>query len=266
MDLKTEIKLVESSLKLKGINQTIERGIREDNNELIFDSIDEFLRFKKEIKTLLVDISYANIRNDDAREIIRKISMDEDFFADELIKLVEREYEQKTGKKIKYDELTDDEFDELGFEVFFSWFSHYDYVKNMYRIGSLILDISVPKELQDLIREARSCCALLQYNAVYSLCRTTIEVAIRHIIKKKKIKNINTNKEYNFEDDFCIKDLIRAVSRNELRDRIIDLYYEVLSPVVHGKKTTTFDESGIALKKTLEVVYDLYDYHFHRHN
>lgn len=36
--------------------------------------------------------------------------------------------------------------------------------------------------------------------------------------------------------------------------------------VVHGRKTTNFEESLGILKKTLEVVHDLYDYHFHRHN
>ncbi len=266
MDLKTESKLVDASLKLKELSRVIDRAIEGTDSELILNQLDEFLGLKRDIKTLLVDIPYANIRNVEAREIIRKISMDEPFPADEFIKIIEEALEKQTGKKIKYDELTDEEFDELGFEVFFSWFSHYDYVKNMYRIGSLILGISVPKELQNLISEARACCAMLQYNAVYSLCRTSIEVSIRHIIEKRKLKNFKTGKEFNFQEDYCVKDLIRAVSRNQLRDKIIDLYYEVLSPVVHGKKSTNFDESGIALKKTLEVVYELYDFHFHGNN
>lgn len=266
MDLATENRLVETSLRLREVNRLIDKAFEEGNSKVIRAHLLEFLKLKKEIKTLLIDTPNANIRNIDAREIIRKISMEEPFPADEIWALIELDHEQKTGEKIPYDELDEDQIDKLGSDLFYSWFSHYDYIRNMYRIGSLILGISVPKELEIYVAEARRCCAFEQYNAVFSLCRTILEASIKHIIDKRNIINRKTGKPFDFGPKCCINDLICAVSRNKLRERIKDLYYEKTSPVVHGKISVGYQEAGDILKRTLEAVHELYDFHFHRHN
>lgn len=74
------------------------------------------------------------------------------------------------------------------------------------------MGISIPKELRNLISEARACCTMHQSIADYSLCRTSIEVSIRHIIEKGKIKNFKTGKEFDFGGDYCVKDLILLLS------------------------------------------------------
>ena len=119
---------------------------------------------------------------------------------------------------------------------------------------------AVPKILMKFVDEARSCFAFQQYNALCSLCRTILEVAVRDICKRKQfIKENNDNvipfDNYNKDN---ISQLINKISWGELRKKIKDIYYNKTSFLIHGHKTIKRKEAKELFRETIMVVQYLY--------
>ncbi|MFC1556954.1 hypothetical protein ACFL6I_19655 [candidate division KSB1 bacterium] len=92
------------------------------------------------------------------------------------------------------DELAESEIEQLGLDLFYSWFSHYEYIEGFCSIGTLILEKGkIPDYLAHFLDEARICYAFQQYSAVYSLCRTILEITVRNVcIKLKNLYEITS--------------------------------------------------------------------------
>lgn len=114
-------------------------------------------------------INLPDINDKFAKEILHKISQGEALPA-------ERAFQGSVLEEYFVDELHENEIEQLGSDLFYSWFSHYEYIEGLYNIGSLILSIGkIPENLVHFIHEARNCYAFQQYSAVYSLCRTILD-------------------------------------------------------------------------------------------
>jgi len=76
-----------------------------------------------------------------------------------------------------------------------------------------------PKNIESYISEARYCYAFERYNAVYSLCRTILDVSIKYLYCIKEMKDI----EYIAKKKFSICDLIKKLCENfeDIKDEII---------------------------------------------
>jgi len=135
-------------------------------------------------------------------------------------------YEKVFSKKLKIDQiiesmdtkepiehLNDDEVKNLR-NLLYDKFSHYEYVRNLYEINSLILRIRFPRNLEIYVSEARYCFAYEQYNAVYSLCRTILEITIKHIYAHKNIKSLKTIAKEIAQRKINISNLIYNVCSN----------------------------------------------------
>lgn len=247
--------LTQTALKLNEKNKLAIKAVTKGDFEQLTKHLDEFAKLKKEIKSKLVDCHFAEIKHPKARDILQKISLQESLSADKMIKV----NEGRLREKLDLYELDDYDIENLGSELFYSWFSHYEYIRNLYGFGSLILGISVPSNLQCFVSEARLCYAFQQHNAVYSLCRTILEATIKDICLQARLVKPNKNGDINFES-YTTKQLRDNVSIGSLNDRIKNLYRKT-SLLIHGNKTILDSDAADAFYETLKIVQELYSTH-----
>ena len=156
--------------------------------------------------------------------------------------------------------LSDDEIADLGSDLLYSWISHYEYVRDIFKVNSLILKTTIPRELTTYVREARNCFAFQQHNAVVSMCRTILEAAAKDLCEKQgffvahgeNIISINPK---------VFNQLISAVCNGALKRRAVKIYYSDGCPVVHGDRSINANEALRVLRETLDVVQELYSLH-----
>ena len=245
-----------NALRLQEVNRLAVKATIEGALVDLFTLLDEFKNLKKSIKLFLIDAAVPKVDNKKAQMIFKQIVSEHVFEADKMIANIEN----ITGADLNVDQLTPDETEQLESDLFYSWFSGYEYVNALYEIGSLILTISVPKISEDFVREARSCFAFQQYNALYSLCRTIIEVAIRDICTRKgfikeKDDNVIIFEQYQKDN---ISQLINKISRGSLKFKIKDIYYGKTSFLIHGHKTATRKEAKVIFRETMASIQELY--------
>lgn len=217
---------------------------------------------KNNIKTILIDHSIAQIHDPVAKETLRKVQQDYPFFTDRLYKSTRKDPAEaknegeNSGLDFYFleDELSLDQCDEM-VDTFYSWMDPYTYLRGLYDIGALIIDTSVPKFLEGFLRETRDCYALEQFNAVFSLCRTVIEIAAKNRYErlglgKRDLVN-STDQERNYGRYY-----IDQSTSGELRTRAQN-EYKAACEIVHGERMVGKDEAREMLKRTLSLVQDL---------
>ncbi len=170
------------------------------------------------------------------------------FFADLVIKTSE----ETTGHIFDFENLDWDELDQLASDELYSWFGPTGYIERLIEIGALILDVHVPPKLEFLVEETRRCYAFEQHIAVYSLCRTLLESAMRDICLRTGGIRENRNPRP------CA--LIKHLSKDDtaLRKRIENLYGR-LSHIAHGSKFCDSNGVQAAFRETASMVQVLYE-------
>ena len=250
----TEIsaELTKDAIELKKTDQLIVKLILEGDVEEFTKMMGKFFDLKKKIQKALIDHGTVKIFDSQAQEVLTKIYDEKLFQADKILKGLE----DSSGAEFGFGQLDEEEIEKLGSDLFYSWFSHLEYIEALFEIGSLIVGISVPDNLKTYISEARNCYAFQQYNAVYGLCRIILEIAIRHRCERKGI--IKRQKEDIFDfDAHRPADLINKATRGDLRTKVKENYVNS-SKLLHGWKTVSADDAKKMFKSTLIVVQELY--------
>ncbi len=251
-------------LKLQALDNALKThfDVLSKKQELNWDTFwhraGEIIQLKTKIKARFAKSSTFIFDDDEsnAKVILQKINSGKLFFAD----LAVQSLETTTGERLDLNSLDGEELDNLASDELYSWFDPSDYIERLIEIGALVIDIYIPRELEFLIQETSRCYAFEQYIAVYSLCRTILDSSMRDIcLRIGEIKKIeNTEKFYKKHPP---ADLIRRLSKDntDLKKRIKDLYYDRLSPIVHGLKVS--DSNGVqsAFKETILMVQELYE-------
>jgi hypothetical protein len=253
MSLEPEQELRQLALQLRAANKSVVKTIVEGRLSEIPELLGEYARLKKEIRILLASFSVTQIQDQEARELILKISQGTPLEADKIIKSVE----DQSGEALELEDLDDDEIDKLGSEWFYSWISHYEYVRNLYHIGSLIVSFRVPETLQIYLRELRECYALQQPNAVIALCRTILEATAKDLCERKGLLHKLGSNVVEINPR-VFNQLISAVAPAKLKKRASRLYYHDACPVIHGDRVVNADQSLQVLRETMSVVQELY--------
>jgi hypothetical protein len=246
-----EAQLTQDAIKLDRLNREVVKAVLEWNPDNIGKSLKEYITIEVKIKTALIDFPVAKIHDHLAKNVLSKIGQGESFQADNIIKMLE----SRSQEKVSLEALDDSEIEQLGSDLFYSWYSHYEYIEALYDIGSLIVSMTIPESLRAYVSEARSCYAFQQYNAVYGLCRTILESAIRHTCERKGF----IKKSGNVVDIESYKpaELINKVAKGDLRDRLKDIYSKT-STLLHGRKTINSEDAKQMFMDTLKAVQDLY--------
>lgn len=172
---------------------------------------------------------------------------------------------EKSGDDTFFYTLSDAEIDDLGSDLLYSWISHYEYVRDIFKVNALILQTTIPKELATYVREARDCFAFQQHNAVVSMCRTILEAAAKDLCEKQGFFSPHSREVISINPK-VFNQLIKAVSRGNLKQRAVGIYYCDGCPVVHGDRSITADEALRVLRATLDVVQELYSFYESKSN
>jgi hypothetical protein len=241
-------KLRDDLLILKDLDETLKNSFKslsfekENEMEIFLEQVDKIVQIKKEIaKNEFSKSSIFILDNEDAKCMLQKISSGQLLFADRVVKALE----QITKTKFDLETSDWDELSEIASNELFPWFGPAEYIARLIEIGGLVLDITIPKELELIVEETRRCYGFEQYIAVHSLCRTILEISMRDIC-------------FRIEKKFP-KKLAPFVSNgdSELKKRINKLYSR-LSIVIHGNKLSDSNGAQSVFRETLMMVQELY--------
>ena len=243
--------LIHDASELIVLDRQIVRSVVESDFDKLRDLILDFRTKKISVLKKLSDLGVVEGINEKTKDILDRVQRK--FPTDSIIEQIEAASEES----FSFYELSDDEAQNIGSDLLYSWISHYEYVRDMFKVNTLILRTIIPAELRKYVLEARNCFAFQQYNAVISMCRTIIEAAAKGLCEKKgffkphgeKVIEINPN---------VFNQLIRAISKGRLKRRAVRIYYREACPVVHGDRLVNSDEALRVLRDTTEVVQELY--------
>lgn len=243
--------LVNDASELIVLDRQIVRSVVESDFDKLWDLILDFRTKKIRIKKNLGDLGIVEGINEKTKDILDRVQRK--FPTDNLIEQIDAGSEES----VSFYELSDDEAQDIGSDLFYSWISHYEYVRDMFKVNTLILRTKIPAGLRKYILEARNCFAFKQFNAVISMCRTIIEAAAKDLCEKKGFFKPHGDNVIEINPE-VFNQLIRAVSKGRLKRRAVRIYYREACPVVHGDRSVNSDEALRILRDTTEVVQELY--------
>ncbi len=233
----------------------VDRGFLENSEERkeFFNQVSRFIDLKRKVKFEFAMNSAIIIEDPKTKGLLQKINSDKKFLAEMIIEIIA----EMSGERFDINQFNCDELEQTVWDELYSWFGPYEYIERLIEIGSLIVGVSIPEILRNFITEARQSYAFQKFNAVYSLCRTILETAMRDVgIRIGKIQRPKDDRE--FYKEYPPRKLINTVSYGRLRGKIHRLYGE-LSSLIHGYETVNEEKSKIALRKTLIIIQELYD-------
>jgi len=259
MDEHTVIdEIVKKSLRLKELDKLIIKSIAMLDVKQFPKYMVEFHDLKKQVKKYILEnpvIDLQYIKKPEVRSIIQLIVAGEPFQVDRVL----------AASSLLTGELDEVDLDELGSDLFYSWFCSDDYIRGLCEIGALVISCGeLPANLTRFVYEARDCYAFQQYNAVFSLCRTILEVCIKDLaaiyklipsdsgnVRQMKSRNPELNELIN---QICDANNIFRGVRNQLHKIRRETNF-----IIHGNRIVKKQEAKDMLKDTLSVIHKLYE-------
>ncbi|TAN03392.1 MAG: hypothetical protein EPN36_12545 [Rhodanobacteraceae bacterium] len=240
--------LQDDLLELAALDRRAVRAVMESNQKDLAAALHAYQKLRKSIRKHLLDQTYVSIASPEARSLAQKLTTGEGLPTDKILKQLDA---NKDLLDFSYDEL-----DELGEELFSSWFSHYEYISGLAELRPLVIHGAVSEAVSRLVRQVKDCYAFQQYDAAYGLCRAVIEASVRDICVRRQLFPDLGENVILFEE-FKWGELRRKVSSGDLSKRLQHLYAD-LCAVLHARKTVTKEEAREAFEETLQVVEQLY--------
>ena len=245
--------LIQQAKTLIALDKKVVKAVVESDFEKIPSLLSEFRDTKISVLKKFSELSIVEYADDESRQILERVQRE--FPTDNII----RHLENNSDTDSKFFDLSWEEADEIGSDLLYSWISHYEFVRDLFKVNTLIFQATIPTGLRRYINEVRYCFAFQQYNATISLCRTILEAAAKDICEKKDLFSPHGDNVIEINPE-KFNQLIKAISRGELKKRAVKLYYREACPVVHGDRAVTSDQALRVLKHTTEVVQKLYSF------
>jgi hypothetical protein len=104
MNSTIEAQLTQDAIKLDRLNRDVVKAVVEWNPDNIGKSLKEYIDTKVKIKTALIDFQVAKIHDHLAKNILSKIGQEVSFQADNIIKMLESQSEEKVSLEALGDE------------------------------------------------------------------------------------------------------------------------------------------------------------------
>ena len=247
--------LQDDILRLTRLDRQVVQALLEGNTEEFPRALGAYLELRSNLKREMFDESVISVEDARAREILHKISSGDGLQSD---KIVER-LQELGGGDLAVRELDDADVEELGSELFYSWYSHHEYVRTLAELRPLILRRGTSESVKRLTGQIKSCYAFQQYDAAFGLCRTLIEASIRDICVRRRLLPEPANDAVLLEK-YSWEDLRNKVSCGPLNQSLKDLYRR-LSEVLHARRAVGIADVREVFEETLLVIEDLYESH-----
>ncbi len=252
--------IAQNALRLKELNKLIIKAIANSDINQFIELVAEFNHLKKQIRSFAFEHPIVNlneIKFTEARKIVQTILSGERFPVENAL----------TGSSIDEflkGELEEYEIEQLGSQLLYSWFSHYENIRDLYEIGALTLSCGkIPENLSTFVNEARHCFTFQQFNAVFALSRTILELCVKDIATRNNL--ISSDHPNVRQIAARIPDLYNLINLlcdsfaeyNKLRRDLHRVRIKTNS-IVHGTRLVNKEEAKVALRDTLQVVHNLY--------
>ena len=252
----TEGALREKAARVEELNNYATKALIESDFKSFCKYSREYECIIGEIKLLLVKFSVAKIHDPKTRNLIDKISQGNSFAIDNYNSKIE----EITGLKVISDDVFEgisvDDENQFISDYLFSWFGPNEYINALCSIGSMVLGVSVPEHLQAFVHQARQCFAFQQYLAVYALCRTILEIAVRDVGQRKgKLPRDKGKVKQDVLRRFG--DMKSKAVPKELKDEVGEIY-DKASGLIHGNKTVGKADAADLFRRTLITIQALY--------
>ncbi len=248
----TAMPLKDDLLALDVLDKQIIHALTNNDKQLFKSAFAEYDSLRKRIKIFLLDQSVVCVDDPNAAEILRKTNTGDGLLTDRLLKHAI----SGSADVQQIEELSEEELDSLRSDLFYSWFSHFEYLTGLAELRPMVVRNSVNESVSRLVAQIKDCYAFQQYDAAYSLCRTLIEASIRDICVRCQLFPTLANNEILFEK-LNWGQLRDKVTTGSLREQLSLLYSE-LSQVLHGRKSVSKDESRCTFENTIHIIEELY--------
>jgi len=246
--------LQDDALQLAELDRRVIGAVVEQNTQDLVVALDAYQTLRKRLKERLLDTDVSIVEDMEVADVLRKM------YANNLQsdKIIERICSQLGGNE-RIDEFDDKELWQLGKDLFYSWFSHHEYISALFELRPMVLSSPVSQFVARLVRQIKDCYAFQQYDAAYGLCRMLIEASVRDICVRRNLFPDLTDNVVLFEKRSW-RDLREKVSVGPLAEHLKDLY-DRLSSLLHARKIVTRKEARDVFEETLEVIEQLYVAH-----
>jgi len=249
--------LQDDALRLAQLDRAVVRVMLESDTEELGRALTAYMEQRQSLKARLLDESVTTLDDEQAAGVLRKISGGDGLPSDQIIERLA----PHSGEEVSVWEFDDEELLELGSELFYSWYSHHEYVTALGELRPLILRCAPSDSVKRLVRQVKNCYAFQQYDAAYGLCRTLLEASIRDICERCQLsrdlgENVVLYEKYTWR---CLRGKV-SVSPGPLRERLSKLYGR-LCEVLHARRTVEAEEAREAFRETLQVIEKLYEQH-----
>lgn len=211
--------LQEDLLELEKIDRRAAEALAEKDVDALIEAVQEYQKLRKNIRTLLLSQSVTSVNDNTANDILKKITSGEGLPADKIIERIL----SLTGTNELPNNFSDDDLDSLSSDLFYSWFSHIEYITGLSELRPLVIRSSVSENAVQLVDQIKNCYAFQQYGAAYSLCRILIEASIRDICVKCNLFP-NLEEDVVLYEKFTWKELREKVSSSSLEDDLLKTF------------------------------------------
>ena len=248
--------LQDDALRLSELDQKMDQSLRERKTEEFSRALIEYVKLRISLQHRMLDEDVVSIEDARAREVLRKISSGEGLEADDIVKA----WGEVTGNSdlATFGELDDAEIEELGWDLFYSWYGPYEYVRGRAELRPLIPECDASPTVKRLVGEARQCYAFQQYDAATTMCRALLEAAVRDICERLGLIR-RSSKSY--RDDWCrlLGKVTRALGIEEPLKKKLKRLYGDLCTVAHAEREATPQKALTEFHETLSALEELYE-------
>lgn len=247
--------LQDDALRLSKLDQQVLQAVMEGDFHALMATLPLYLDLRGSLKSRLLDEAAISVESEDAKAVVRKLACGARLSSDGVL----QQFLACLGENLNLSEISEDEVEKLGQELFYSWYSHHEYIAGLADLRPLVLRDVAPPSIANLIRQAKQCYAFQQFDAAYSLCRIVIEASVRDICIRKALLrpikgSVRPTEHYSWRVQ---RDLVAS---GPLRERLAILYAE-LSAAIHGRKLVTKEDARNAFEESLVVIELLYAEH-----
>ena len=173
--------LQDDALRLAELDRQVVQAISDGRFEGLFSALGAYLELKSSLRRQFLDESAIPVEDAEAREVLRKIDRNDSFRSDKIVERIK----DRTGEDLAAEEFDDADFEKLGSDLFYSWYSHYEYVSALHDLRPLILRCDTSETVKRLVGQIKRCYAFQQFDAAFGLCRTLLEACIRDICVRR---------------------------------------------------------------------------------
>ena len=249
------LSLRDNALRLVELDQQVIRALIGCDIEEFGRGLYAYEELRRSVKIQLLDASTISVGDAEAAEILRKIADGDGLRTDEVI----RQLVKSRDGEPTIEDFDDVEIEELSSTLFYSWYSHHEYLSALAELRPLILKCNTSESVKRLVRQVKECYAFQQYDAAFGLCRTLLEASIRDICARRHLFPALSESAIRHET-LRWRKMRNAVSYGQLNEKL-EALYERLCVVLHARSAANAKDARESFRETLLLIEELYEFH-----